>query len=487
MDILFTGKKNDYFCFVIIKKAFDVNYKGFMNIQDFKNIFFIGIAGTGMSAIAQFLKGIGKDVSGSDRYFIKGQKTDTQEKLEADGILCFPQDGSGITDSTDLIVASTAIEDTVYEIKLAKEKGISILRRSQVLALIAESKKTIAVGGTSGKSTTSAMIFDILTYAGMKPSIISGAGLTTLIKRGKIGNASVGTGEWLVIEADESDGSIVQYHPEIGLLLNIDKDHQEIEELMQIFSTFRDNTRELFITNQNNKLAVQISVDKKNDFGVDLSDRSIGFRGSDYSQNGLKIKFKINGHEFGLNTVGRHSMENALAATAVCNRIGVSLETASKALSQYEGIYRRHQIIGEKDRVTLIDDYAHNPAKCAASIAACQGIGKKVIAWFQPHGYGPTRFLRQDFVQEIAQTLRVQDEIWMSEIFYAGGTAIKDISANDLIEDLKSLNKSAFFVEDRTKFVDEVRSHLEPGTILLLMGARDPSLEYFAAEVFDRL
>ena len=188
-----------------------------------------------------------------------------------------------------------------------------------------------------------------------------------------------------------------------------------------------------------------------------------------------------------MNTVGRHNMENALASIAVVNRIGVSIETAARALEKYEGIYRRHQVIGEKNGVILIDDYAHNPAKCAASIAACQPVAPKVIAWFQPHGYKPTRFLRDDFVKEIAAVLRPQDEIWMSEIFYAGGSAVKDISANDLIQDLKALGKNAYFVEHRSNFVENARPHFSGNDVLLLMGARDPSLEFYAAEVFEKL
>ena len=190
----------------------------FSSIKDFKNPFFIGIAGVGMSAIAQYLKGIGKNVAGSDRFFASGVYNEVQEKLEAEGILCFLQNGEGITGETDLIVVSTAIEDTVAEVQKAKQLNIPIIRRSELLAMIAASKKTIAVGGTSGNSTTSAMLFDILEYAGLQPSIISGAGLISIINQGKIGNAKVGAGEWLVIEADESDGSIVQYKPEIGLL-----------------------------------------------------------------------------------------------------------------------------------------------------------------------------------------------------------------------------------------------------------------------------
>jgi UDP-N-acetylmuramate--alanine ligase len=199
-------------------------------LNEVKRIFFIGVAGTGMSAIAQYLAGSGKQVGGSDRYFSAGIASDTRRKLEACGIRCFEQDGTGITPDTDWVVVSTAVEDTVPEVRKALQLGIPILKRSELLALIAKSKKTIAVGGTSGKSTTSAMLFDILTLGGMQPGIIAGAGLVSLIHEGKIGNAAVGSGEWLVIEADESDGSIVQYQPEVGLLLNVDKDHQEIDE-----------------------------------------------------------------------------------------------------------------------------------------------------------------------------------------------------------------------------------------------------------------
>ena len=156
------------------------------SIADFQSPFFIGIAGTGMSAIAQYLQGIGKNVSGSDRQFQTGSVNETQQKLEKEGIQCFAQDGSGITGATDVIVVSTAIEDTVAEVVKAKQLGIPIIRRSALLAMIAESKKTIAVGGTSGKSTTVAMIYEILSYAGLEPGIISGAGLTRLIKQGKI-------------------------------------------------------------------------------------------------------------------------------------------------------------------------------------------------------------------------------------------------------------------------------------------------------------
>jgi UDP-N-acetylmuramate--alanine ligase len=456
------------------------------SINDFKNVFFIGVAGTGMSAIAQYLKGVGKEVSGSDRYFHLDEPNEIKEKLQAEGISCFLQNGEGITANTDLVVVSTAVENTVEEVIKAKQLNIPIIKRAELLAIIARSKKTIAVGGTSGKSTTSAMLFDILQHAGMQPSIISGAGLVSIIKENKIGNAKVGTGEWLVIEADESDGSIVNYTPEIGLLINIDKDHKEVDALIDIFHQFKRNTKEFFVVNQSHSIAGQLSHNHLHNFSVDKNDDA-AYHATDFQQNGFSISFHINHVPFIINSIGKHTMENALSATTVANLIGVPLEKSAEALKNYEGIYRRHQILGQKRGIWLIDDYAHNPVKCAASIEACQPIATKVIAWFQPHGYGPTRFLKNDFVHEIAKVLRPQDEIWMSEIFYAGGTATKDISANELITDIKALDKQAFFVENRNDLLTALRSHFTEDCVLLLMGARDPGLEEFAKKVWKEL
>ena len=454
-------------------------------LEDFQNVFFIGVAGVGMSAIAQYLRGIGKEVSGSDRYFHPEEYNKTKEQLETESIKCFLQDGSGISENTDLIVVSTAIEDTVFEVQKAKELGIPIIKRSELLSIIAKSKKTIAVAGTSGKSTTSAMLYQILLDANLYPSIISGAGLTSIIKDGKIGNAAVGKGDWLIIEADESDGSVIQYEPEIGLLLNIDKDHQEIDELIELFTIFKNNSKSLFVVNQSNTLAKSLSADSQQDFGFE--DKNAGYSAENFHQDGLYLTFEVLNQKFQMNSLGQHSVENATAAIAVANQIGVDLKICADSLANYEGIYRRHQILGQKNGVWVIDDYAHNPAKCSASIKACQPLANKVIAWFQPHGYKPTKFLRNDFVDEISAALRPQDEIWMSEIFYAGGTAEKDISANELIKDIKAKGKNSFFVENRNNLLEALKPELKEGTVLLLMGARDPSLEEFCKNLFENL
>ncbi len=455
-------------------------------LDNIQHAFFIGVAGAGMSAIAQYLRGTGLKVSGSDRFFNEGKAGDIKKKLEAEGIECFLQDGSGISSDVDLVVASTAIEDTVVEIRKAKELNIPVIRRSELLSLISDSKKTIAVGGTSGKSTTAAMLFDIMSHAGLSPSIISGAGLVSLIKKGKIGNAFVGESDWLIIEADESDGSIVQYHPEIGLLLNIEKDHKEMAELMEVFKVFQQNSKQ-FVVNRSNEHSKQLSVNAGDDFAVEGAENDAGFVATDFFQNGFEIVFNVNDEPFGMNISGKHNMENATAAAATASLVGITLKTSAGALKNYEGIYRRAQVLGNKNGVWVVDDFAHNPVKCAAAIRSCQPVAEKVIAWFQPHGYTPTKFLREDFVKEISEALRPQDEIWMSEIFYAGGTTTKDISANDLISDIKATGKSAVFVENRNDLLEAVRPHLIDGTVLLMMGARDPSLEGFVRDLYEQL
>jgi UDP-N-acetylmuramate--alanine ligase len=259
--------------------------------------------------------------------------------------------------------------------------------------------------------------------------------------------------------------------------------------LKEIFTIFRNNSKK-FIVNQSHALARQLSKSNKNDFSSD-NKYPARYMANSFAQHGLEIQFTIHdetaGQTFIIHTVGKHNMENALAAVAVANQLGVDFKTCAEALKNYEGIYRRHQVLGYKNGVWLIDDYAHNPAKCAASIRACQAIAPKVIAWFQPHGYAPTKFLRNDFVEEISNALRPQDEIWMSEIFYAGGTTKKDISASDLVNDIREKGKKTFFVADRNDFLKAVRPHLTDNCVLLLMGARDPSLEEFAKKIWTAL
>ena len=310
-----------------------------MDINNYNNYFFIGVAGTGMSAIAQYLVGIGKTVSGSDRQFKLTEKQEIEKQLNAEGIKTFSQDGIGITKETEVFVVSTAIEESNVEYQKALQLKIPIVHRADLLAAICRTKRTVAVSGTSGKSTTAAMIYHIMEQSGKPISFIGGAGLVVLQEKGKIGNAIAVNSEWLVIEADESDGSLVKYEPEIGMILNIDKDHKELDELEEIFDTFKRNTSGKLIVNQSHARTKRYSEKLSIDFGTDTN---CGFNTTDFSKNGFQIDFSVNDVSFEVPVLGKHNMENATAAVAACFQMGVSVTESAKALKNYKGIYRSH-------------------------------------------------------------------------------------------------------------------------------------------------
>ncbi len=442
--------------------------------------FFIGVAGTGMSAIAQYLSGRGEKVSGSDRLFSKTDKSEIQLQLERAGIECHFQDGSGITPDTEAVIVSTAIEESNVEYQKAKSLGIPVIKRSALLAQISDSIKTIAVGGTSGKSTTTAMIFHILQKCGKEPSLITGAGLATLQKQGLIGNAFNGSGEWLVIESDESDGSIVGYHPEIALLLNVERDHKEESELMELFSTFKSHTKKAFIVNSNYPITMSLSQNESYNFGTKGNP---GIKGSGFEQDGFSIKFNVNGVPCSINAIGTHNMENALAAIAAAVQTGITVEQAVEAIKDFSGIYRRASLVraDQERHLYVVDDFAHNPSEVASAIKACQSITGKVIAYFQPHGFGPLRFMHKELGELVAATLRPNDIFVIGDVYYAGGTVNRDISPEIVSQAIQDLGKNAIFAKDKESCRAEILKNTpERDCTILIMGARDPKLSDYA-------
>lgn len=454
-------------------------------LNNYSHFFFVGIAGTGMSAIAQYLCGKGKTISGSDRLFGQEQKLLSESQFEAMGIHCYYQDGSGITPDVDVVVVSTAIEESNVEYQKAIQLNIPIMKRSTILAEISNSVRTIAVGGTSGKSTTTAMIFHILEQCGKSPSLITGAGLSSLQEKGLPGNAWVGNSDWLVIESDESDGSIVNYKPEISLLLNIDRDHKEFDELEQLFSTFRDNTKSYFIANQDYTLTKKLSVDTPFNFGtVD----NANIKGDNFKQVDFSISFNVNGVPCVIPAIGKHNMENALAAIAATNAAGVSIEESTKALASFRGIYRRAQLVGKtKNNCYVIDDFAHNPAEVAAVVKACQSIGKRVIAWFQPHGFGPMRFMHAELSSMVGDALRNQDVFLIADIYYAGGTVDRNISSTIVSDAMQANGKNAEYVGNKEQSLKRISELVKNDDVIIIMGARDPHLDEFAKQVLERI
>jgi len=433
-----------------------------------------------MSAIAQYLAGKGHTVEGSDRIFLKPEGADTKAKLEAEGIICHNQGDTEPKADTDYVVVSTAIEDSVPEYAAARRLGIKTIHRSDLLAEICDHSRTIAVSGTSGKSTTTAMIYSVLQHCGYSPSLITGAGLVSLQEKGKIGNAAVGKSDILVIETDESDGTIVKYHPEIGLILNIDRDHKEISELTPLFQTFADHTRKTVIVNLDNGRSASISKGHGHDFSCKTPCANFG---TDFRQTMEGIEFSCNGQKFTIGSIGQHNMQNAMAAIAVARMFNISDKDIAEALSQYTGIYRRNRIIASSGGITIMDDFAHNPAKISASLSACQDISNRVIAWFQPHGFAPSRLMKSELIENLSSLLRPQDIMVFSQIYYAGGTADQSISAEEFATAIRDNGKNALYIEDRDNLLPYLKTAAQPGDLILLMGARDPSLSDFAGQI----
>ncbi|MBQ4032629.1 MAG: UDP-N-acetylmuramate--alanine ligase, partial [Paludibacteraceae bacterium] len=320
----------------------------------------------------------------------------------------------------------------------------------------------------------------ILQKCGKEPSLITGAGLATLQKQGLIGNAFNGSGEWLVIESDESDGSIVGYHPEIALLLNVERDHKEESELMELFSTFKSHTKKAFIVNSNYPITMSLSQNESYNFGTKGNP---GIKGDGFEQDGFSIKFNVNGVPCSINAIGTHNMENALAAIAAAVQTGITVEQAVEAIKDFSGIYRRASLVraDQERHLYVVDDFAHNPSEVASAIKACQSITGKVIAYFQPHGFGPLRFMHKELGELVAATLRPNDIFVIGDVYYAGGTVNRDISPEIVSQAIQYLGKNAIFAKDKESCRAEILKNTpERDCTILIMGARDPKLSDYA-------
>ncbi len=445
--------------------------------------YFVGIAGFGMSALAQIARGRGDEVYGSDRNFDLGKALDLKTKFENIGIKVCPQDGSQLNSDFNAAIFSTAVEENNPEFKRAKELGIKIIHRADFLASYVNNSKTIAVSGTSGKSTVTAMIYHMMEKAGLSPSLITGGALRSLMEKGGIGNSVCGKSNWLVIEADESDGTLVKYKPYAGVILNISKDHKEISQLIDIFSTFASSSDYLFV-NYDDILLRELEGEK-NYFGINcpytkVSDISLHFNGS---------SFILNGQNFELPLAGMHNISNFVAAASVCNKaVGISLRDMAEYIKSFKGVYRRFNIMGEKNGITVIDDFAHNPAKVQAAIsAALIDVKGKLISVYQPHGFAPTRLLKNEMIESFVKSMRENDILLIPEIYYVGGTVNKDISSKDIVEAVSKKGRNAFYFEKRSDIIPAIKKMVSSGDRVIVMGARDLSLHSFATEIMEAL
>lgn len=372
------------------------------------------------------------------------------------------------------------------DVAAARRLGVPVLHRSDLLAHFVARYRTAAVTGTSGKSTTVAMAFEILRGAGRDPSVITGGELVVLQREGRWGNAWAGASEFLVVEADESDGSVVRYHPAVGVLLNLQRDHKEMEAVAEMFRAFRAQVRETAIVGEAGNLREFTQDATVFGFGEGADLRAeevdLGPDGSSFSVRSLSFRLPV---------PGRHNVENALAAMAACEALGVPLAAMVEPLAAFQGVARRFQVLGSRGGVTVVDDFGHNPAKVTASLQAAhlrvEDHGGRVLAVFQPHGFSPLRFLQADFVEAFATELAPRDRLWFLDVFYAGGTASRDITSAEVIEEIAARGTAAAFAPSRDWLVDRLVAEAMQGDLILLMGARDPSLTDLAKAILEAL
>ncbi|MDR4504614.1 MAG: UDP-N-acetylmuramate--L-alanine ligase [Candidatus Scalindua sp.] len=447
---------------------------------------FVGIGGIGMSALAQIMKAQGHNVSGSDRSNDNGWTPEIFRKLELQDIKLYPQDGSGISHTTDFVVISSAIEEDNSDQKSAFEKSIRIIKRSDLLSNLFNQNRGIAIGGSNGKTSVCGMTGWILSAAGYDPTVVGGGYLKNYITDKSLGNARFGSSGSVVIEADESDGSLIQYNPKVSVITDISKDHKTVDELKRLFCRFADNTSEVVVIHEKCAHFIKICGENRKIITYGESDQA-DIRASNVSCSPLRSRFEIGRSRFEINVPGFYNVLNALASIAVARNEGIPDDTIDRALRLFKGIKRRMDLVGQKNGVKIIDDYAHNPKKIQMAINAARLYNGRLIIIFQPHGYAPTKFLRDDFISTFESNLLPADLLYMPEIFYAGGTADKTISSKDIIDDLKERGFDAFFYRKREQIIADVRKRACSGTTVLVMGARDDSLTNFCHSLLSEL
>ena len=501
-----------------------------------KSYFFCGIGGSGMLPLANIVRDAGASVAGSDRALDQGRLAPKFKWLQSLGIALFAQDGSGLVSGDQILIASAAIEDSVPDIAKANALGCQRMTRAELLAdLFNAAPRSIAVGGTSGKSTVTGMIGWILTEAGLDPTIMNGAVMKNFIADdAPFASARVGQGGLFVSEVDESDGSIALFTPEVAVLNNVSLDHKSLEELRQLFGDFVKGAKccvwnaddaesvalmgSLSPSPSGEGLGWGLSADTVPDGQAPPSaaalspgqsqephspplkgrgDLSFGFtpnadiRATDITDLPLGSRFTLHaqGETYPVTLIvpGRHNIANALAAIAAAHALGVSVAQAVRGVERFNGLARRFDIVGTTNGITVIDDFGHNPDKIAATLATLKAFPGRIIAFFQPHGYGPIRVMGTELAAVFAQMLGEDDHLILCDPVYFGGTVDKSIGSQSITDAVAAAGKNAEYIPTREACGDRMVKLARPGDRIVIMGARDDTLSGFATDILRRL
>lgn len=440
-----------------------------MKWDNIDRLHFIGIGGISMSGIAKILIKQGYKVSGSDL-----KDSNLLDELRDMGALIHIGHSAEYAAGADMVVISSAIPETNPEYRYAKEDNIPILKRAEMIAKLMESQRSIAIAGTHGKTTTTSMTATILKECKVDPTVLVGGELNTIG-----GNAYLGDGDYLLTEADESDGSLLYFNPVIAVVTNIEMDHQDYyqtdSKLLNTFKTFLENLPDegKAVVCKEDKTLMEIAAEVEAElitYGISTGDlqavnpKLLPF-GSYYD---LVYKGKNVG-EVNLQIPGRHNILNSLAAVAVAISVGVSIKEAVEGIKKYTGVHRRFEKKGLFENIMIIDDYAHHPTEIKATLKAAGNTGfDRIIAVFQPHRYTRTKFLMDEFVDSFEDI----DHLIITEIYSAGEAPIPGVNAKDLA--LKVGRNNDFKVEyiaglnDIVKYLEGI---VKPKDLILTIGA----------------
>lgn len=449
------------------------------------HVYFVGIGGSGMNGIARVMRLQGASVSGSDRDRDQGNRPEFYQAMEAMGIRLHPQDGTGLDGQLDRVVTSTAVEARIPDIIRARALNLPIIHRSEALQTLVAPYTAIAVAGTSGKSTVTGLSGWCLSRAGTQPLVLNGAVVLGLNPDGTDSDILPGTGDYAVFEADESDRSLERFNPDIGILTNITMDHLPMDELRDVFSRYIHRIRGNLIYNadcdETRRLAEKARCSLS--FGINSA---AGFRGTVDTSGYRQTRFTVENTRISLQVPGRHNIENALACYALMRHLDFRPGEIRDMLESFRGIKRRFQNIGTAAGVTVIDDFAHNPDKIRSTMQIMERSSHRTIYVFQPHGFGPTRFLFNALADVFATVPREDDAVILLPIFYAGGTVQRDVSSDMLAQRICERGGRAVVI-DRSELPGRLAAIARPGDTIVVMGARDPSLPGFCRTLLQSI
>lgn len=444
-------------------------------MYQYKKIHFVGIGGIGMSGIAEVLHNMGYTVTGSDI-----RESDTVRRLRSMGLKIFIGHSKDNIDESDVVVFSSAVKPDNPEIIKAKQLGIPVIPRAEMLAELCRLKYSILVAGAHGKTTTTSLIATVLNDAGFDPTVVVGGKLKSIGS-----NAKLGSGEFLVAEADESDGSFLKLNPAISVITNIDREH------LDYFKNLR-RIKKAFLEFANKVPFYGLSIlcgecRHIRDLIPHLTRRYVtyGFDSNfDFYAKNIeyllpKVSFEAFYKDkslgrFTITVLGKHNVLNALATIVVAKELSIPLEKVRESLENFKGIGRRFEFKGEKRGIKFYDDYGHHPTEIQAVLKTALWLKpERLCVVFQPHRYTRTRDLMEHFIKVFKSTLRSTDVLFLMDIYPASEPPIEGVTGEILYEKLKTAGVNVRFNPDKEEIKNDILRELKEGDIVFTIGAGD--------------